>query len=375
MRRGKAFLFFAIAMFAALVICQAWKPMPYVEKLIRIQAEQELAHIDNGILSEPLEIQSVLLDYAAAPAEGKVLVLKAWIALSKYRETARDILSDYGDTPEFREILLRYGEAVIPVIQYFRNNDVFSVAAIDATASAVQSVRETAGTLWNRVSGNSPVDSKAEASARPRALGSTERGWYAVNFIRNEGNDFLGQFAVLGDKTVKWNQTDRALKAITSFFTSGLRALETKYDVGDVRAADLGWAALDIAVIAAPLKLFRAGKLVTASGENVGLATRTAIFAPRLLPRARIFQIGKFGLIAATAYVVLAHPGLINSALGETASLLGLNPWVVQFAGWFLIIGVGLYPFAWLLQVLARLLLGGFSLLERLRRRGTSGTP
>ena len=36
---------------------------------------------------------------------------------------AREILQLYGAEPEFKDILRRFGDSVIPVIQYFRDND------------------------------------------------------------------------------------------------------------------------------------------------------------------------------------------------------------------------------------------------------------
>jgi hypothetical protein len=59
----KASVIFAAAVFIALAIALFSKPPPYVEQLIRIQAEQEFGHIDKAITNEPLEVQGMLLDY------------------------------------------------------------------------------------------------------------------------------------------------------------------------------------------------------------------------------------------------------------------------------------------------------------------------
>ena len=367
MRARKPLLFCAAAIVAALAICIVWKPVSYSEQLIRVQAEQELAHIDKAIVNEPLQVQAVLLDYAA----DNELVLKAWIALAKYPEQAREILSQYGSEPEFKEILKKYGESVIPVIQYFREKNVLSVVAMDATARTLQSAKELAKTIWNRMAGNEQANPDPAAQTPRRDLGPNERGWYAVNFIKNEGHDFLAQFVVNQDKQVKWNQTDRILKAITSFFASGIRTLETKHDLGEaITGSDLFWAGLDVAVVAVPVKLLGAGKVVARSGEELSFATRTRLFAPRLLAKGQIFRkLGKYGAVAATVYIVVTHPSLINSVLTELAKLMGLNPWLVLFVGWFLIIALLLYPFSWLLKGLARLILLGLAWLEPARKK------
>lgn len=348
---------------AALAISLSWKPLSYVEQLIRIQAEQELGHIDPGILNEPLQVQATLLDYSG----DKELVLKAWIALSKYQGTAREIVLLYGSEPEFREILRTYGDAVIPVIQYFRENDVWSVRVMDATGKAIKSVLEAARELWRRVTGNEQVDSKPDALPKAVELGPMERGWYAVNFIKHEGHDFLGQFAVNKDRKAVWNQTDRIVKASTSFFTSGVRNLETKRDLGeDITAADVFWAGLDVAMVAVPAKLLVSGRAVARSGKELSLTTRTRLFAPRLLSKGQIFRkFGAYGAAAATLYIVATNPSLLNSVFAEIANLIGISPWVVQAAGWSVVVALILYAFSWLLIPIAKFTLFILKWLER----------
>jgi hypothetical protein len=272
-------------------------------------------------------VQAILLDYS----RDKELVLKAWIALSKYPATAREILLLYGSEPEFQEILRAYGDAVIPVIQYFRENDRWTIRT------------------------------------RPGEQGPKERGWFAVGFIKHEGHDFLGQFVVDKEGKAKWNQTDRIVKALTSFFTSGVRNLETKVDLGqDLTAADAFWAGLDVAMIAVPAKILMSGKAVARSGQELGFATRTRLVAPRLLPRGEMFRkLGTYGAAAAALYVVVRHPSLLNSVFAELAELIGISPWLVQAAGWSVVIALLIYLFSWLLVPIAKFLL---FLLKRIER-------
>lgn len=69
----------------------------------------------------------MLLDYAgdddlnATSLRGE-LVLKAWIAFSKYPEQAPEVFRLYGSDPAFQKILRNYGEIVVPVIKYFLDN-------------------------------------------------------------------------------------------------------------------------------------------------------------------------------------------------------------------------------------------------------------
>jgi len=335
---------------AALAVALSWKPVSYVEQLIRIQAEQELGHIDPRILEEPAQVQATLLDYAA----DQELVLKAWVALSKYPAPAREILLLYGTEPEFRDILRRYGDAVIPVIQYFRDNDVWTVRALDTVSGALKD-------LWDRLTGS------GQAKPGRVELGPAERGWYAVHFIKHEGYDFLGQFAVHTDGKARWNQTDRVVKASTAFFTSGVRNLETKIDLGqDITGTDAFWAGLDVALVAVPAKLLLSGRVVARSGQELNFAARTRLVAPRLLPKGEFFRkLGAYGAAAATIYIVARHPSLLNSVLAELAELAGISPWIVQAAGWSVVIAFLIYVFSWLLVPLAKFML---FLLRRFER-------
>lgn len=367
MKFRKLLLFFVTAIVASLAICRLWQPASYEEELIRIQVEQEVAYIDKSIMNEPVEVQLMLLDYS----RDKELVLKSWIALSKYPEKAREILSLYGSEPEFKEILANYGESIIPPIQYFQENDIWSVMAMNSMARGIQSATESAMSLWNRITGSEHTNSNSATQVQTTEFGQKQRGWYAVNFIKQEGHHFLGQFVVDKEKKVKWVQTDRILEGITSFFAGGLRTLETKHDVGDdITTSDVFWAGVDVAVVAGSLKLLRAGKAVARSGKELSLVSRTRIFASRLLSKGEIFQkLGKYGAVAATVYIIATHPSLINSAFAEVAKLAGLNPLIVQFAGWSLIIMIALYPFSWLLKTFARIVLFVFSWIEKSRKK------
>ncbi|MEP7083828.1 MAG: hypothetical protein ABI854_03750, partial [Betaproteobacteria bacterium] len=243
MRLRKPLWFLALALLGAAAIVYLAYPASYAEQLVRIQSRQEFARVDPRILAEPLDIQAMLLDYSNA--NDRVLALKAWIALMKYPKATRELLPLYGSAPEFQEVLLAHGEAVIPVITYFREHDVWSIAARDAAARMGNRMKDWIGTLTNTL----PSQGSAQAESPPAAALSEpdQRGWYAINFIHQEGHDLLAQFDVAADGEVKWNQTDRVTKAVTSFLTSGVRTLETRHDQGEpITTGDVFWAGLDV---------------------------------------------------------------------------------------------------------------------------------
>lgn len=355
-----------VALVGALVIGYMAKPLPYQEKLIRIQSVQELGHLGGRVLEEPLDIQALLLAYTG----DHTLLMKAWIALEKYPQLSREVFRLYGAEPEFKAILLTYGEAVIPVIQYFLDNEVLSITVADKAKEWTGGAKKAPSDAWDWLAGNESTTTSSGTQNHKKVLGPTERGWYAVNFIQQEGYGFLAQFVIGNDHEAKWIQTTRYVAALTSFFTSGIRNLETRFVLGEeIRAQDGFFAALDVVPMVVAFKLLRAGKVAAASSKEISLASRTKVFASRLVPRSPLFlKLGKYGVVVATAYVVVTHPSLINSVLAEVAALVGVNPLLLQSVVWFLLIAVALYPFLWLLKMAAKSILLFLSWIERVRK-------
>jgi hypothetical protein len=193
-----------------------------------------------------VEVQGVLLDYAAEGGGNDELLLKAWIALAKYGEAARILLA-YGSEPEFKTVLKKYGEPIIPVIQYSASTRSRSDRhgchgkALDAAQAATASA-------WNHMT--------REGQAGPACTGRTEaragsRGTRLVcsRFHRGEGTTFSRSSP--GSATGRrWNQTDR---------WQGRHVVlhqwhpETRDEIRSrqVAASDVGWPP-DVALIAAP---------------------------------------------------------------------------------------------------------------------------
>jgi len=368
-----------VALVAASAIGYFSKMTPYYEKLIRIQAEQKLGHIDSRILDEPLDIQALLMDYSdhseVDPKTGdKDLVLKAWIALSKYPEQSREVFRLYGLRPEFQVILRNYGEPVIPVIKYFLVNDNLSVKAIIGVENAIATVQQDVLSVWNRLKTSTSTNSNPAPQQVKAESGPKERGLYAVISIKNNGYQFLGQFDVDTSKTAHWNQTNRISGGLASFLTGGVSNLERKYELGeDIKIKDVFFATVDVIPFVASLKLLKAGKVVANSGKELSFISQTKVFATRLIPKSVLFQnLGKYGILAATGYVVLKHPELLNSIFASVAKLIGMNSLVFQFVGWFLLISIILYPFLWMLKIISGFLLFFLSWIEQSRNRGES---
>ncbi|MEM4407076.1 MAG: hypothetical protein QXS68_08550, partial [Candidatus Methanomethylicaceae archaeon] len=355
MNKKKLVLFLLAGMAVGLWMAKNWEGDTYEDVLIRVAAENKLGHIDKQIAKEPVEILSLLLEYS----EESELVLKAWIAIAKYGDSARRILSTYGEEKDFQEILKTYGEAVVPVICYFLENDVLSVRIQHSVSQVVEKAKDWASNLWRRITGDK--EPEKESSPPSREFTPEHRGLYAIKFIKDEGHHFLGQFVIDKEGKARWLQTDRVAQGISSLFVGGLREVEAKAKRGDeIGLPDVFWGSLDGLVLAAGtakaikfLKAAKGVKRLEAIGRGTLIASRTAAQA-RLW--SKVLKWGKWGAGLLTVYMLAKHPELVNTFLGEVAKTLGMKPWVVQLAFWTLVIMIFLYPAYWLIKKMTAIL-------------------
>ncbi len=333
----KASLLLFISIILVLAASTFWPADSFEEQLIRIQAKSELGDEIKTIEDESIEIQSVLLDYS----EDKELVLKTQLAMMKYSDQTRKLLLLFGSDSGFQNILIAHGERVIPVIDHFLTSDIMqSIKFRDSAGNLINDLKN----WWNDQEGDIPTE-----------LGSEQQGWYAIQFIKNEGDDFLGQFVIDDQGKVEWIQTERITEGLTAFFSSGVRGLETRYVTDQkITANDLLWAGVDVLAIGGTLKLLRAGRQVARTGKSMGVMRTTSLFGSRLLKSGFAGRLLKYSSVAATAFVVIKHPSLITSALAEIGSMIGIPPMLAQVIGISLLAFVFLYPVSWLLRMFMR---------------------
>jgi hypothetical protein len=331
----------------------------YEDQVIGAAVRQSFGDAASQVAAEPLEVQALLLDYA----DNEPLVLKARLALMRYPDLARRVLPVYGDEPEFQEVLLKYGEAALPPIGYFMDNELIFLEMQRALSERIEEARLLYGRLVEK-----REDAAPPAMAPVPELNAEERGWCAVQFLREDGYDFLGQFVVAGNGKADWVQTERVMEGVTGFFLGGLRGLETRWRQGDkIEGSDLGWAALDVIVIASTVKLLKAVRAASAAAPGAataragGFSGRVAVFGSRLLARGGRFAIAvaSYGAIPAAIYLMIRYPELINATLAELGDWLGINPWFVQSVFWFIALSITmrltlflLTPLSWALRSL-----------------------
>ncbi|WP_404363590.1 hypothetical protein [Marinobacter sp.] len=356
----------ALALTVALIATVSSSPMPIEERLIRIQAGDMLGDFPE-IGKEPLELQAALLDMA----DDELLFLKAHTAFLRYPQMTREIFPLYGPEREFREILRLYGESILPPIHYFLGRPIGSIELMNRAARSYRNARDY-------FTGGGKPEAEGEASSETENLLPVERGWYAVNFIQDEGHDFLGQFVVNKEGEVTWVRTERILEGLNQFFASGIRNLEIKHRTGEgVSAEDIGWASVDVLVFASALKVLRAGRATAATTKGAARSTRSAAFVARLGNGGRMVlnsaRYAKWPAVIGVGYLVIRHPGIVNDFLAGVSEVLGYPVWLVQFLGWLLILLPVLYIGSWIMRLVVRpsmaMLSGLVSGLSRLNRR------
>ena len=383
MRKLMVLLILSLA--AAGLISAGASSESYPHRLQRVALEEALPQIAGRLADEPAAVRTVFLHYAGDEA----LVLNARLALLRYPEKTRRILPPYGTDPAFQSVLTAYGPGVIPPIGYFLDHEIGSLEVMKAAGEAVTAVTR----FWK-----GDVAAEGESAAAERPLSARERGRYAIAFIQKEGHAFLGQFVVDSTGVVHWVQSERVVQDVGSFFTGGIRSLETKYRKDEnLETADYLWAGVDVLATAAAVKALRVARPGAATAgagaeaaaasrsartvESASLARRTAVLMPVLVRGGGLGgRIAKYGAVAAAAYIVLRHPSLITGLAEEVAHLAGWAAWPVQVAVWSVILLPALYLAVFLFRLVLRPLLflgnalaAGLAWLERRGRRAPDG--
>lgn len=343
----KLLLIFGLALLMAAIFSALAKPVPIEQKLIRIHASDVLEDYP-GIEQEPIEIQAILLDMSEDP----LLLLKAKAALIRYPDMARSLFPLYASQPEFQDILKHYGESILPPIQHFVSQPITSIEWMNKAAGQYQAAK--------RFFTGAPDPEGPDANER-EALSPEERGWYAVNFILNEGHDFLGQFAVDDQGVTQWVRTERVLESVNQFFAGGIRDLERNYRSGDkISAGNVGWASVDVLVFASAAKVLRIGRTAAITTKGAGRSARSTALAARVSRSGKMVlnsaRYAKWPVILGAGYLIVSHPSIISDLFAGIADVLDYPVIAVQFVGWLLILVPALYVGNWLLWLATPLL-------------------
>lgn len=165
-----------------------------------------------------------------------------------------------------------------------------------------------------------------------------------IALLDAEGHGLLNQFVVDSAGDVHWLQGERVVAGLSDFFTSGLRNLENQWRRDEaIGIADVGWAGVDLLLMASTVKVLRAGRVargsragsIEAQGARTGLRSGLAAGGGRF---ASLPRMAKVAAVAGTAYVVVRHPSLVSALGANVAKWLSLPVWLGQFVIWLLVL-------------------------------------
>ena len=348
-----------VAMALAGLLSQTASDEPFEETLVRLEVERALPALEPTFQEESAEINALFLHYASDQA----LWMSAALAILRHGDIARSTLLDYGLSPQFQQVLVRFGaDAVLP-ISYFRDHDVTTLRAQHWIGVRYQQVSR----WW----GDEPSDTNelgdADVEAAMAELTPLRRGQMGIALLGSNGHGLLNQFVVDDEGNVAWLQGERLVSGVGDFFTSGLRDLESQWRRGEaIGASDLGWAGVDLLVMASAVKVLRAGRAARTArvgsveaqaartGVRQGIVATSGCFAT--LPR-----MAKVAAVAGTAYVVIRHPSLVSALGAHLSQWLGWPTWLGQFLVWLIVLlpvmFIARFIYRWLLTPLLWLLM------------------
>lgn len=333
--------FFLLIIFLAIIISIENNTPALEDQLVYLSLKQVLGPAASFAAHEPLEIKALLLDYS----ENEELLLKARVALLKYPEMSRKVFILYGDFSEFQEILLRYGEPIIPIIHYFMQNEFWFKKICDLPRDIINYFLD-----FFRPSDKSETEKNYTINISEEQ----KRGLYAISYIKEEGHHFLGQFVVTKNKEVKWILTDRIIQNLINFFFSGTRNLEAKW-VSEQQLAveDFLDAGLDVMAMGGTFKLVKMAKKLEGFSQLRSFPQKISLLGSKLLPRGTTLRdMIKYGGVITAGYLMLKHPSLISSVFAWVAQLLDLPPFLFQVVCWTFLFLILFYPVFWLIKLL-----------------------
>lgn len=298
---------------------------PFEARLVRLEAQRALPVLESSLEQETPEINALFLGYAADQA----LWMSASLAILHYGDVAREVLVAYGLSPQFQEVLARFGADTVLPISYFRTHNVATLRAQHWIGEHYQQLSR----LWSDAEGD------ADGEFTPH-----RRGQMGIALLDANGHALLNQFVVSEQGEVEWLQGERVVAGVGDFFTRGLRDLESQWRRGDdIGAADLGWAGVDLLVMASTIKVLRAGKVarsaqvssIEAQGARAGLRQGALASGGRF---AALPRIAKVAAVAGTVYVVARHPSLVSALGANLSTWLGWPLWLGQFVIWLIVL-------------------------------------
>jgi hypothetical protein len=291
----------------------------FEERLERALISEQVAASESGC-----SVSQRVIDKADTALLSICLVhgMDAFLAVTKYREQGLKLFALYGDEPELRLAIERYGSQVIPVVAYFLENGSAYYQGKQAIGDAVSRWWAGEGVGW-----------------RYSNITREQIGLIALHQIMQRGNEMLAEFEIV-DGIAKSRPVTNVLFGAKDFFLGGVFNLE-KILVRGKRLPtlmELGEAGADAIVVAGALKVLakvsRLGSVKLAKEQSLRSSVRSAYDALGTIART-----GRRAGPYALAYVAITQPDLLASAGGWIAEQLGMP----RIVGVFVVYAVGLW--------------------------------
>jgi len=290
--------------------------------------EDDLTRLE-AVVSCPLKqevLEHVSTDVVAVCAKyGDV----AFRIAERYPDKAPRLFALYGDLPQWKEVLDRYGHEVVPVVWHFQQGSK-EIQVRQALGKAVEEL----------LHGERPV-------FKIEDMTSEQFGYVAILMLEDRGYELLGQFEFT-DGEVHRRPVERMLATLKELFLGGVSQLERVLVRGErwPSFGEIGLAALDVAVVAGGISAITKLRVAGEAAEDARAATRfgrvTALEVGSEAIGSSALTIGKKVLPAAAvlgvAYLAVTHPHIVTGAGQWIAEKAGISPWVGGFAIWFVLL-------------------------------------
>jgi hypothetical protein len=290
--------------------------------------EEDLARLE-AVVSCPLKqevLEHVPTDVVAVCAKyGDV----AFRIAERYPEKAPRLFALYGDLPQWKEVLDRYGHEVVPVVWHFQQGSK-EIQVRQALGRAVEDV----------LHGERPLFKIEDMTPE-------QFGYVAILMLEDRGYDLLGQFEFM-DGGVRRRPVERALSTLKELFLGGVSQLERVLVRGErwPSFGEIGFAALDVAVVAGGISAITRLRIAGEAAEDARAATRfgrlTAVEVGSEAIGSSAMTVGRKVLPAAAvlgvAYVAVTHPHIVTGAGQWIAEKAGMSPWVGAFGIWLVLL-------------------------------------
>jgi hypothetical protein len=290
--------------------------------------EEDLAQLD-ALVSCPLKeevLKNIPTDVVAVCAKyGDV----AFRIAQRYPDKAPRLFALYGDLPQWKEVLDRYGHEVIPLVWYFQQGSK-EIQVRQALGRAVEGV----------VHGERPVFKIEDMTPE-------QFGYVAILMLEDRGYDLLGQFE-FKDGEARRRPVERALSTLKELFFGGVSQLERVLVRGErwPTFGEIGSAALDVAVVAGGMSAITRLRIAGEAAEDARAATRfgrlSALEVSSGAISDSVMTVGRKVVPAAAvvgvAYLAVSHPHIVTGAGQWIAERVGVAPWVGAFGIWLLLL-------------------------------------